>query len=65
TLGDEAEFGGLLGKAPIMAVSKFSSLDFIERGGRVPAPIPRLNFLILKAMNWRWNSSASFYKVKA
>ncbi|MBV7276305.1 PFL family protein [Clostridiaceae bacterium UIB06] len=39
TLGDEAEFGGLLGKAPIMAVSKFSSLDFIERGGRVPAPI--------------------------
>lgn len=39
TLGDEAEFGGLLGKAPIMAVSKFSSLDFINRGGRVPAPI--------------------------
>lgn len=39
TLGDEAEFGGLLGGAPIMPVSKFSSDAFIERGGRVPAPI--------------------------
>lgn len=39
TVGDEAEFGGLLGRAPIMSVSKFSSFDFINRGGRVPAPI--------------------------
>lgn len=39
TLGDEAEFGGLLGGAPIMPVSKFSSDAFIKRGGRVPAPI--------------------------
>lgn len=38
-IGDRAEFGGLLGEAPIMAVSKFSSLDFINRGGRIPAPI--------------------------
>ncbi|ABR49527.1 protein of unknown function DUF711 [Alkaliphilus metalliredigens QYMF] len=38
-LGDEAVFGGLLGRAPIMAVSKFSSADFINRGGRIPAPI--------------------------
>lgn len=38
-LGDRATFGGLLGEAPIMAVSKFSSLDFINRGGRIPAPI--------------------------
>jgi hypothetical protein len=37
--GDEANFGGLLGKAPIMPVSKFSSQDFINRGGRIPAPI--------------------------
>ena len=37
--GDRVEFGGLLGEAPIMAVSKFSSLDFTERGGRIPAPI--------------------------
>lgn len=41
-VGDVAEFGGLLGKAPIMAVSKFSSKTFIERGGRVPAPVHSL-----------------------
>ena len=38
-LGDTAEFGGLLGRAPIMKVSNFSSDDFIARGGRIPAPI--------------------------
>ncbi|AZV57782.1 PFL family protein [Clostridium sp. AWRP] len=38
-IGDEANFGGLLGKAPIMPVSKFSSENFIARGGRIPAPI--------------------------
>ena len=39
TIGDTVEFGGLLGRAPIMAVSKFSSADFVNRGGRIPAPI--------------------------
>lgn len=39
TIGDMAEFGGLLGRAPIMPVSKFSSDDFIARGGKIPAPI--------------------------
>jgi uncharacterized protein (UPF0210 family) len=39
TVGDTAEFGGLLGRAPLMAVSKFSSEDFINRGGRIPAPV--------------------------
>ena len=39
TVGDMAEFGGLLGRAPVMAVSKFSSEDFIARGGRIPAPV--------------------------
>ncbi|MTI65221.1 MAG: PFL family protein [Firmicutes bacterium] len=39
TAGDEIKFGGLLGKAPIMAVSKFSSENFIQRGGRIPAPV--------------------------
>ncbi|WP_315116374.1 PFL family protein [uncultured Clostridium sp.] len=39
TIGDEVEFGGLLGRAPIMEVSKFSSKLFIDRGGRIPAPI--------------------------
>ena len=39
TVGDRASFGGLLGEAPIMPVSKFSSMDFVSRGGRIPAPI--------------------------
>ena len=37
--GDWVEFGGLLGGAPVMDVSKFSCADFINRGGRIPAPI--------------------------
>ncbi|MCI1209093.1 MAG: PFL family protein [Treponema sp.] len=37
--GEWAEFGGLLGGAPIMEVNKFSCADFINRGGRLPAPI--------------------------
>lgn len=39
TVGDSVEFGGLLGRAPIMKVSSFSSELFIKRGGRIPAPI--------------------------
>lgn len=38
-VGEVAEFGGLLGRAPIMPVNKFSSKAFIDRGGRIPAPI--------------------------
>lgn len=41
-VGDEVEFGGLLGKVPVMNVSKFSSEDFVHRGGRIPAPIHSL-----------------------
>jgi uncharacterized protein (UPF0210 family) len=37
--GDWAEFGGLLGGAPIMAVNPAGSAAFISRGGRIPAPI--------------------------
>jgi uncharacterized protein (UPF0210 family) len=37
--GDTAEFGGLLGSAPVMPVSAFGCRAFIERGGRIPAPI--------------------------
>ena len=37
--GDWAQFGGLLGGAPIMSVHNFSSEAFIARGGRIPAPI--------------------------
>ena len=40
--GDMVEFGGLLGSAPVMPVHKFSSEDFIARGGRIPAPIQSL-----------------------
>ena len=39
TVGEEAVFGGLLGTAPIMAVSPYSPEKFINRGGRMPAPI--------------------------
>jgi uncharacterized protein len=41
-VGEMVEFGGLLGSAPIMAVSRFSSDQFIRRGGRIPAPIQSL-----------------------
>lgn len=39
TVGDKVHYGGLLGSAPIMAVNPASSAVFIERGGRIPAPI--------------------------
>lgn len=38
-VGDMVEFGGLLGRAPVMAVNPNSSEAFIARGGRIPAPI--------------------------
>ena len=38
-VGDIVHFGGLLGYAPVMPTNKFSSFDFIKRGGRIPAPI--------------------------
>ncbi|MDV0445912.1 hypothetical protein MmiAt1_15150 [Methanimicrococcus sp. At1] len=41
-VGDSVEFGGLLGAAPVMNVSDFSSEEFIKRGGRIPAPIQSL-----------------------
>ena len=39
TVGDTVEFGGLLGYAPVMPVNKYSCDDFINRTGRIPAPI--------------------------
>ena len=38
-VGDSAEFGGLLGYAPIIPVNTFSCEKFVTRGGRIPAPI--------------------------
>ena len=38
-VGDTVEFGGLLGYAPVMPVNSFDCSAFINRGGRIPAPI--------------------------
>ena len=38
-VGEVVEFGGLLGYAPVMEVNKYSCQDFIDRKGRIPAPI--------------------------
>lgn len=40
--GDSVEFGGLLGRAPVMPVSKFNSSVFSRRGGQIPPPIQSL-----------------------
>ena len=39
TVGDTAEFGGLLGYAPIIPVNRFSCDNFVKRTGRIPAPV--------------------------
>ena len=41
--GDKVVFGGLLGEAPIMNVNTLSSSKFVQRGGRIPAPVHSLN----------------------
>ena len=41
--GDKVVFGGLLGEAPIMNINTLSSSKFVQRGGRIPAPIHSLN----------------------
>ncbi len=38
-VGEQAEYGGLFGYAPIMPVNKFSCEDFVNRKGRIPAPV--------------------------
>ena len=43
TVGDKVIFGGLLGEAPVMAINKLSSKNFVTRGGKIPAPIHSLN----------------------
>ena len=40
--GETVNFGGLFGKMPVMAVSKFSSKSFMKRGGRLPSPVTSL-----------------------
>ena len=41
-VGDYIDYGGLLGRAPIMEVNRYSPAKFINRGGRIPAPIHSL-----------------------
>ena len=40
--GDNVEFGGLLGHAPVIPVKRYSAAEFIARGGRIPAPLHSL-----------------------
>ncbi len=40
--GDHVSWGGLLGAAPVMDVSSWSSAKFVQRGGRMPAPLGSL-----------------------
>ena len=39
SVGEMVNFGGLLGYAPIMPVNTYSCADFVNRGGRIPAPV--------------------------
>lgn len=41
-VGEELNFGGLLGGGPIMEVNRYSPQRFIQRGGRIPAPLQSL-----------------------
>lgn len=41
-VGDSVEYGGLLGRAPVMAVNQTNCDAFIARGGRIPAPLHSL-----------------------
>ena len=40
--GDELQFGGLLGGGPVMRVNRYDNSKFIDRGGRIPAPMQSL-----------------------
>ena len=42
TVGDQLDFGGLLGYAPVMPVNQFAGTTFAHRGGRMPAPLNSL-----------------------
>ena len=40
--GDMVQFGGLMGYAPVMGISKFKADEFVARGGKIPAPLRSL-----------------------
>ena len=41
-VGDEVDFGGLLGTGPVMPLKNYSGSEFVARGGRIPAPLQSL-----------------------
>jgi uncharacterized protein (UPF0210 family) len=41
-VGDYVEYGGLLGRAPVIPLKPYSATAFVQRGGRIPAPIQGL-----------------------
>ncbi len=41
-VGDTVEFGGLLGSGPVQSVNPYGSEGFVNRGGRIPAPLHSL-----------------------
>ena len=41
-VGERIDFGGLLGSAPVMPLHQGSAAEFVERGGRIPAPLHSL-----------------------
>ncbi len=41
-VGDFVDYGGLLGKAPVMYIRELDSVSFVGRGGRIPAPLRSL-----------------------
>ncbi len=41
-VGESIDFGGLLGRAPVMEINRYSPAKFVSRGGRIPAPIHSL-----------------------
>ena len=45
-MGETVEFGGLLGYAPIMPVNEFGCEAFVNRAGRIPAPIHSFKKLV-------------------
>ena len=42
-VGEWVEFGGLLGRAPVIPVNRHDCSAFVRRGGRIPAPLQALN----------------------
>ena len=52
-VGDTVEFGGLLGYAPVMPVNRFSCEAFVNRGGRIPAPIHSFKNCFYRYINKR------------